>query len=226
MLRDDIKKVKKSLKNIENVIKKYEDGIDVNKKNSRKFIGPLEFSENSIYTDVKSCKNYDNRKGVDFMNAPDNKDVKVPYDALGLAKYIISKYNTGFSQEISNLKLQKVLYYIQEAYILSDKGKAFNNRISAWQYGPVIDDVYYNFNIFGGKAIRNEQYFNKISIEDDMVNEVLEETKNLDALCLVRKTHSENTAWHKKYVVEKDRYEEITERDILDAKSRGYKRVY
>ena len=42
---------------------------------------------------------------------------------------------------INNLKLQKVLYYIQEAF-LNKKGKeCFEDRIKMWQYGPAVPSV-------------------------------------------------------------------------------------
>lgn len=45
----------------------------------------------------------------------------------------------------SNLVLQKLLYFIQAASLVYLGEPAFEDSIEAWQYGPVVPKVYYEF---------------------------------------------------------------------------------
>lgn len=74
------------------------------------------------------------------------------YDALEIAKYIIDRcYRMG--EPVTNLRLQKLLYFIQiESYKIDD-APMFSNDIVAWQFGPVVTEVYYEYNMFGGSPI-------------------------------------------------------------------------
>lgn len=75
-------------------------------------------------------------------------------DAINLAKYIVQKcYQDG--HPISNLQLQKILYFLQIMYGKSTEGKEllFQNDFEAWPYGPVIPAVYDMFSRYGGSVI-------------------------------------------------------------------------
>lgn len=81
--------------------------------------------------------------------------------ALDVAKYVITYCNQRYNG-INNLQLQKVLYFLQEEYLL--EGKAlFYDKIEAWVFGPVVPNVYYQFCGFGA----NEIHFNyNVEISD------------------------------------------------------------
>lgn len=53
--------------------------------------------------------------------------------------------NCGAAEYITPLKLQKLLYYIQGMSLRIYGKPAFLNNISAWQYGPVVEDVYQQY---------------------------------------------------------------------------------
>lgn len=100
--------------------------------------------------------------------------------------------------EISNLTLQKLLYYIQ-AYTLITTGKtAFDARIEAWTYGPVIPEVYYAFK-------KNSNIYTNNSYEDldtdttVIVKNIVDKLGGLDPFVLVKRTHTYDTwikAWN------------------------------
>jgi len=56
---------------------------------------------------------------------------------------------------ITNLKLQKLLYFIQAAFLaLTESHLAcFNEEIEAWNFGPVVPEVYQAFKRFGSSNI-------------------------------------------------------------------------
>ena len=50
---------------------------------------------------------------------------------------------------ISNLKMQKLLYYAQGHFLATYKKPLFDDKIEAWKYGPVVKEVYDKFKIYG-----------------------------------------------------------------------------
>ena len=100
------------------------------------------------------------------------QSIKYPYTAENVAKYFIylaSQAFVGDNKEregITNLKLQKVLYFAQ-AYYLAKLGRAlFSDKIEAWEYGPVIPNVYHTFKSKGSDPIINENDKSSIADED------------------------------------------------------------
>ena len=70
------------------------------------------------------------------------------YDVLSICRYVIN-YSDKQGYGISNLKLQKLLYFIQ-AYFLRAKGEpCFSDAIEAWNFGPVVPKAYHEYKQFG-----------------------------------------------------------------------------
>ena len=59
--------------------------------------------------------------------------------------------------------MQKILYFIQAEFLVSENEPCFYEEIEAWNFGPVVPEVYHVYKIFGGSNIyiRN---FNKDKI--------------------------------------------------------------
>lgn len=53
--------------------------------------------------------------------------------------------NCGKAEYITPLKLQKLLYYIQGMSLRIYGKPAFLNNISAWEYGPVVEEIYQQY---------------------------------------------------------------------------------
>lgn len=136
-------------------------------------------------------------------------NVKI-YNALDVARYIINKCNQEDSA-LSNLKLQKVLYFVQANFLLQteDNHPCFGNRIEAWNFGPVIPDVYHEFKRFGSSSIpaieeymdfsdglwnaENKKYTESIIEKNDriLIDEMVEQCKKYSATDLVNITHNQ-----------------------------------
>lgn len=57
---------------------------------------------------------------------------------------------------ISSLQLQKVLYFVQRDWMNEHNGNPlFDDDFVAWQYGPVIKDVYHFYSVYSGMEIKN-----------------------------------------------------------------------
>lgn len=120
------------------------------------------------------------------------------YTALDLSKYIVSKCKKD-NHPISNLQLQKILYYIQKEF-LKKGSAAFLDEIEAWQFGPVVPGVYYHFCGFGAMPIFNSCDDYLINTEDaSAIDRIIEEKRVLDPWVLVAETHKPGGAWERIY---------------------------
>lgn len=100
---------------------------------------------------------------------------KLNIPALDVAKYVIylASQNVigdeGEIEGITNLKLQKILYFI-EAFSLATKDTSiFNEEIEAWEYGPVVPEVYHAY---------KDRKSNPIFVETDYVCELPNDVKD------------------------------------------------
>ncbi|MGL5717092.1 MAG: Panacea domain-containing protein [Paraclostridium sp.] len=117
------------------------------------------------------------------------------YDALDVAEYVLSYCENELHRPISNLRLQKVLYYIQGVYLSNNHEPLFDNEIQAWDYGPVIPDVYYTYNGFIGNSITGVIPQQVDLLQDDeiqIIQQVVNEKINGSVWDLVRQTHEES----------------------------------
>jgi uncharacterized phage-associated protein len=64
--------------------------------------------------------------------------------AQDVAKFFISSFQKS-GDPVTNLKLQKLLYYAQGWYLAFTESPLFEERIEAWAHGPVVPPVYGSF---------------------------------------------------------------------------------
>lgn len=119
------------------------------------------------------------------------------YKAIEIAKYIINKC-TNDQHPISNLQLQKILYYIQKAF-LENNLIAFYDDFEAWQFGPVVPTVYYLYCGFGASNIR--KHYDSVIQEDfvAIINPIIEKKRCLNPWDMVADTHTPGKAWAQIY---------------------------
>ena len=75
-----------------------------------------------------------------------------PYLALTVAKWFIA-WAEAEEEELSNLKLQKLLYYAQGHHLARYRQPLFQDQIQAWSHGPVVPEVYRTFKGFGASPL-------------------------------------------------------------------------
>lgn len=120
------------------------------------------------------------------------------YTAIELSKYIVSKCILD-EHPISNLQLQKILYYIQKDF-LNRNDLAFSDSIEAWQFGPVVPNVYYYYCGYGAMPISStHEIFEVDSKDKSRIDIIVEEKRRLDPWTMVAETHKENGAWDQIY---------------------------
>lgn len=70
------------------------------------------------------------------------------YDVLSVCAHII-RYSNQKEYILSNLKLQKVLYYLQAEFLVEYGKRCFGEKIIAWDFGPVVLEAYREYKSFG-----------------------------------------------------------------------------
>ena len=100
------------------------------------------------------------------------------YNVLDVARYIIWYCKKkGFS--ISNLKLQKILYFVQAEFLVSVGIPCFAEEIEAWDFGPVVPEVYHEFKIFGSADIPKSVCMNAdeaiLKKDKTMINDMVDQ---------------------------------------------------
>jgi Protein of unknown function (DUF4065) len=64
-------------------------------------------------------------------------------DCLNAARYfIVRAYEDGIEAEMTNMKVQKLLYYSQSLNLALYNEPLFDEQIQAWRYGPVCPPAY------------------------------------------------------------------------------------
>ncbi|MFO8040279.1 MAG: DUF4065 domain-containing protein [Sodalinema sp.] len=75
-------------------------------------------------------------------------------DYLKAAHYFIIKaYEDGVEADITNMKVQKLLYYAQSLHLALYDEPLFNEVIQAWRYGPVCPPAYRFYHEFEAKQL-------------------------------------------------------------------------
>lgn len=116
--------------------------------------------------------------------------------AQDVAKYIIN-YCLEIEKPITNLQLQKILYFVQGEYYRHTKQFLIDDDFYAWQYGPVIRSVYEDYCVYGGAKIYER---NNIPLNEDtkkIINPVIEKYMSKSPFQLVEESHRSGGAWQK-----------------------------
>lgn len=116
------------------------------------------------------------------------------YSAMDIAEYAVNRRYEA-DKPISNLHLQKILYFLQIIYASETGNLLFADQFEAWPYGPVIRDVYKKFSDFGGFPI---QCGFSVEIDDDIrpfLDAGIDTLAEKSPWDLVRISHAEESPW-------------------------------
>jgi uncharacterized phage-associated protein len=125
--------------------------------------------------------------------------------AIDIADWFVNRANLekeeNFGEGISNMKLQKILYFAQAAHITVENSPLFSEEIYAWKYGPVVDEVYHAYK--GNQSTPIERPLsNKFEKLDSSTTSFLEEVWQLfgkyTAAKLVEMSHA-HAPWKSVY---------------------------
>ena len=115
------------------------------------------------------------------------------HKAIDIAKWFINQSiddiekngdKNGGDEYMTNLKLQKLLYYSQGCHLALENKPLFDCNIEAWKHGPVVQEVYEYYKHKGKCGI--------VDRENDLPNF---ETNEIALLNLIIKTFGKFSAW-------------------------------
>ena len=76
------------------------------------------------------------------------------FEAEDIARYFLGTFDQDSGDNISNLKLQKLLYYAQGFHVAMCEGEPlFPDAVVAWDHGPVVETLYHRFKTYGWQGI-------------------------------------------------------------------------
>ncbi len=101
--------------------------------------------------------------------------------------------------DLSNLKLNKLLYYAQGCHLKRTGKPLFCDNIEAWQHGPVVADIYHAYKSFGNRPINEfEGEFDSSDFDEFEMQTLLDTAREFgkySASALREMTHQPNTPW-------------------------------
>lgn len=119
--------------------------------------------------------------------------MKPLYSAFDVAQYFLFKAEKD-GELISNLKLQKLVYYAQGLHLAHNGAPIFKEKIKAWNYGPVVLELYTKYKKYGAGGIPPIASFNPKSIDKDMrefLDEIYTAFGQFSAVRLMEITHTD-----------------------------------
>ena len=120
-------------------------------------------------------------------------------NVLDISKYIIFKHWKN-GTPITNLKLQKVLYYVQGYALKKCNEMAFPEAIYRWPYGPVVPESYFEYNVHRSRPLPEpddkdvDAVIKALKADRAMLsvmNTVIDKSYSYTAAQLVELTHQE-----------------------------------
>ena len=126
------------------------------------------------------------------------------HSALNIANFYIQVVRSFPDDAIDNLKLNKLLYYVQGWSLVRLDRPFFSDEIQAWEFGPVVPQVYHQFKACGRQPIEepedfyDESHFS--SDELDLLIDVYRKYGRYTGWALKEMTHKPGSPWANVFV--------------------------
>ncbi len=125
------------------------------------------------------------------------------FKAKEIADFYIQLLNSIPDNSIDNLKLNKILYYAQGWSLIKNKTRLFEDDIQAWDYGPVIPDVYHTYKCCGkGPIVEPEDSFDESRLSGEELELLINVYMNYGKYtgwALKDMTHANGSPWSQVY---------------------------
>jgi len=138
------------------------------------------------------------------------------FDPKAIANYFF-ELATKEGKQIEPLKMQKLVYFAHGWYLAFTGMPLLNEYVEAWQYGPVIPDLYHAFKQYGSGPITSPAYSMRadgstirfivpriydvadeegLSFVKQLLDRVWEVYKSYTGIQLSSMTHQPDTPWY------------------------------
>ena len=119
------------------------------------------------------------------------------FSALDVARHVLT-YCRNKGKPIANLRLQKTLYFLWIDFYKETGKWLFAEEFCAWKLGPVITDVYFEYNQNAGLPIRITEDAD-LGKRSTKVEQITEKYLSVSVSKLVDKSHEKGHAWDRIY---------------------------
>ncbi|KAF1682399.1 Panacea domain-containing protein [Veillonella sp. R32] len=122
--------------------------------------------------------------------------------AIDVAKFFIELVNNNPNEDLmTNLRLNKLLYFAQAASFKKLGYPLIEESFEAWQFGPVLPEVYETYKHFGRNGIQSEPFDrSKLNRKEQLfLIDVLRTYNAISTSALVKMSHESDGPWSKSY---------------------------
>jgi len=119
-------------------------------------------------------------------------------DVFDVAAFFVQMANLSADDQMTNLKLNKLLYYAQGASLSRTGNTLFNDSIEAWTYGPVVPAIYHKYKVCGKHPIEFSEPVERNRFTDtelEILLDVMREFGQYTGSKLVSLTHRPGSPW-------------------------------
>lgn len=125
------------------------------------------------------------------------------YSAMQVANAFIQKAQDGLIPALTPMKLQKLMFFSQSWYLKKYKRRLINDEFVRWQYGPVVQSVYYEFSKNRGTEIKHMaknalgvNFDSRLDIKDEQfLDDIIDAYAHYNGWQLSDMTHHKDGAW-------------------------------
>ena len=135
-------------------------------------------------------------------------------NSIDLSKYIIN-YALDNNSPISNLQLQKILYFVNGEYYKNKGEFLLDEKFYAYPLGPVNKSVYNIYKSYGASKIysRTNELIDFKGFDKNIINTAIKKYVEMSAFALVNLSHEVGKAWNK--VISKDGMYSVISNDLI-----------
>ena len=149
---------------------------------------------------------------------------------LDVAHFLIKEENRKIEGSMTNLRLNKLLYFAQVISMLEHGQPLFDDDFAAWDLGPVIPSIYRCYKQYGDRPIPTPEAldYSVFTLEEiRLLFDVSEHFKNQSTSALVDYSHVKDGPWwenHRKSNMATIPKEEMLSYYKLNSKAKSFPR--
>ncbi len=128
----------------------------------------------------------------------------MPYPASAIA-YAFVKKGIEEGKFVTQMKVQKLLFFAQGYHLAKYGEPLIIEEFEAWQYGPVVPNIYEDYKLYGSKLIIDTDFaprFRTLYLDDkakDAIDYTWDLLKDISAMALSNWTHQPESPWSRVY---------------------------
>lgn len=151
-----------------------------------------QLGHSGLQTYLKYLQEPHDTAGIKKLTYIKERTVRVMISAHNVAIYIIN-WCLNHNIQITNLKLQKLLYFVQGEYSKAKDTRLISDDFYAWQLGPVVPAVYTEYSIFSSYPLPAQKQSPPFSKEDTyVIDAILQKYAYYTTWSLVELSHQQD----------------------------------